>query len=205
MPGRSTVPGRLSWAGRRTLAAAGFSSRALNLPTPPGAPAVWMLDAREAGLDGPGLRDFARSTAQNSGSVWTCRSYRYPYALVTAYDEVLGVDIEHVTSCDAALADLICTPAERGDPACVDDRDNYLCSLWCAKEALAKALGDAMSYVPSRLGSPTRWPVAQTEVSELHDATLAAYGAPRHAGRWRAAPLGTPEGYVGWLCWSVAT
>jgi len=36
--------------------------------------------------------------------------------------------------------------------------DNYLTSLWAAKEALAKALGDALCYEPSRLGSPQHWP-----------------------------------------------
>jgi hypothetical protein len=62
------------------------------------------------------------------------------------------------------------------------DPDNYLTSLWASKEALAKALGDAMLYEPSRLGSPQHWPRGQ-------------------AGPWRAAELAAPAGHVAWLCW----
>lgn len=60
--------------------------------------------------------------------------------------------------------------------------DNYLTSLWAAKEALAKALGDALCYEPSRLGSPQHWPRGQ-------------------AGPWRAKQLPAPSGHVAWLCW----
>jgi hypothetical protein len=62
------------------------------------------------------------------------------------------------------------------------DRDVYLSSLWCSKEALSKALGDALRYDPSRLDSPMRWP-------ELR------------SGPWSATPLKTVTGHAAWLCW----
>ena len=58
----------------------------------------------------------------------------------------------------------------------------HLTSLWAATEALAKALGDALSHEPSRLGSPHHWPRGE-------------------AGPWRAQPLPAPRGHVAWLCW----
>ncbi len=63
------------------------------------------------------------------------------------------------------------------------DLDAWVAELWCAKEALAKALGDAVDYDPRRLESPIRWP-------ELR------------SGPWRARPIpALPAGHVGWLCW----
>ncbi len=109
------------------------------------------------------------------------RSYRYPIALVAMHSKRVGVDLERIESCDAALAELICTPAELRDQARLTDRDRHLSTLWCSKEALAKALGDARAYEPSLLDSPLSW-------------------ADGRRGVWRAAALGVAPGYVAWLC-----
>jgi hypothetical protein len=58
----------------------------------------------------------------------------------------------------------------------------FVTSLWSSKEALAKALGDALAYDPRRLESPLNW----------------EDGA---AGRWRARELTPEPGYVAWLVW----
>ena len=94
----------------------------------------------------------------------------------------VGVDLERIQTCDTPFADLICTPTERRDPACVTDPDHYLTSLWCSKEALAKALGDARRYEPSRIDSPIIW-------------------SRDPARTWQATELAVAPGFVAWLCW----
>ncbi len=94
----------------------------------------------------------------------------------------MGTDIERIGPCDEAFAESICTPSERSGVPGPFDRDIYLISLWSGKEALAKALGDAMAYEPSQLGSPAGWPLGR-------------------AGAWRAEELSAPPGHVAWLCW----
>lgn len=152
------------------------------MPAAAGAPAVLLLDARARGLDERGLRVWARAHSERCGGRHVARSYRYPYALVAWHDEPVGVDLERIEPCDAAFADLICTEWERADPLAGSEPDAYLTSLWCSKEALSKALGDAVRYDPSRLDSPMRWP-------ELR------------SGPWRASPLQTIPGHLAWLCW----
>lgn len=147
-----------------------------------GAPEVRLLDARSAGLDEARLRAWARAETSASGGAYVARSYRYPYALVAWHSEPVGVDIERIAPCDAAFADSICTPSESADPARLADPDAYITSLWCSKEALSKALGDAIRYDPRRLDSPMRWP-------------------ERGAGPWRAATLAVPAHHTAWLCW----
>ena len=147
-----------------------------------GGPEVRLLDARVDDLDASALRDRARVLTADSGAKHVTRSYCYPYALVAWHSEPVGIDIERVGRCDAAFADLICTTAERSDPACVDDPDAYLTSLWSAKEALSKALGDARRYEPSRLESPARWP-------------------QQRAGQLQATRLYVGPGHVAWVCW----
>jgi hypothetical protein len=105
------------------------------------------------------------------------RSYCDPYALVAFHDGPVGVDIERVVACDARFAESITTPAER-----VPRTDAEIVSLWSGKEALAKALGDAVDYDPRRLEAPGGWPGGIN-------------------GAWRAAALALPAGCVGWLCW----
>jgi hypothetical protein len=134
-------------------------------------PRVQILDARARGLDEAGLRDRARSV---EGS-YVSRSYRYPYAAIAVHGQPVGIDIERREPLDDAFLESICTPSERGrglDPA----------SLWCSKEALAKALGDALAYDPRRLESPLLWP-------------------DWRSGRWLAEELMAPPDHVAWLCW----
>jgi hypothetical protein len=150
-----------------------------------GVPQVSLLDAAMAGLGAAGLRYWARRLAATSRAPYTSRSYRYPYALVAWHGQPVGIDIERIGLCNEDFADLICTPSERSGPPGPFDRDRYLTSLWSGKEALSKALGDAVAYEPSRLGSPACWP-------------------HRRAGPWRADELNVPPGYVAWLCWKSA-
>lgn len=147
----------------------------------PGGPEVLLLDARESGLDEHGLRRSAR--AQGS-AVAPCvsRSYRHPYALVASHDQPVGVDIERIEPFDPAFLKSICTPPERSLPVDELDPARYATSIWCSKEALSKALGDALHYDPSRLGSPMFWPDGRS-------------------GPWRARPLPAPPGHTAWLCW----
>lgn len=148
-------------------------------------PRVRLLDARVEGLDDRALHQWARALAESSGAPHVTRSYRYPYALVGWHLEPVGVDIERISHCDTAFADLICTPAERSDASSLTDLNSYLTSLWCAKEALAKTLGDALRYEPSRLESPANWP-------------------EQRAGSLRAARLSVAGDHVAWVCWRTS-
>ncbi len=148
-------------------------------------PAVQLIDARQQGLDEAGLRARARALSDAAGAGHVSRSYSFPYALVVAHSERVGVDIERIRPCDAAFARSICTPAEVADIAAVADPNEHFTSLWSSKEALAKALGDALAYDPQRLESPALW-------------------VDGRAGVWRAAELRIAAGHVGWLCWRAA-
>jgi 4'-phosphopantetheinyl transferase superfamily len=146
-------------------------------------PNVVLLDAQRQGLaDAGALRDRARATAPPCAR-HISRSYSFPYALVAWHDGPVGIDIERVAPCDAAFADAIRTPAERaaGDRG-GEAGDRAVTSLWCSKEALAKALGDARRYDPRRLEAPPFWPGGR-------------------AGPWCAQALAAPAGHVAWLCW----
>jgi hypothetical protein len=157
--------------------------RELHPGAPESTPTVELLDARNASLDGDGLRDWARAQAAASGGVRVARSYRYPIALVGWHTEPIGVDVERVDPYDEAFAESICTPSDRSRAR--PESAEELASLWCSKEALAKALGDARRYDPRRLESPARWPCGE-------------------AGPWRARALEAPYGYVAWVCWRVS-
>ena len=128
-------------------------------------------------LEGPDLTELKlRARALGGAS----RSYCGPYALVAWHDGPVGVDIERVLPCGTRFAESITTPAERDRMSLDDDRE--LISLWSGKEALAKALGDAVAYDPRRLEAPAGWPDGVN-------------------GAWRATALDLPGDYVGWLCW----
>jgi hypothetical protein len=146
-------------------------------------PQVVLLDARRRGLqDAAALRGWARATAP-PGARHVSRSYSFPYALVAWHDGPVGIDIERVVPCDTAFSDAIRTPAERAATGSGDDAgDRVVTSLWCSKEALAKALGDARRYDPRRLEGPPAWPGGR-------------------AGPWRALALHAPAGHVAWVCW----
>ena len=146
-------------------------------------PALDLLDATEHGLGAAGLRWLAREWPEARAAAHSSRSYAFPYALVGWHSGRLGVDIERIVPCDERFARSICTAAEAEAAPGYDDRQ--IISLWCSKEALAKALGDALRYDPRRLESPAAWPG----------------GA---AGPWRARPVAAPDGHVAWVCWRSA-
>jgi phosphopantetheinyl transferase len=145
-----------------------------------------LLDAAAERLDEPALRARARAVAEATGAPHTSRSYRYPYALVAWHTTQVGVDIERIEPFDAEFLASISTPAERNIAPDEADPPAFVSSLWCSKEALAKALGDALAYDPRRLDSPMFWPDGQ-------------------AGGWRASALPVPAGHNGWLCWRTAS
>jgi len=154
----------------------------IEIPVPSGAPQVHLLDAARAGLDEDGLRSWAREHAESAGAAHTSRSYRHPYALVAWHTDSVGVDIERIERFKTEFLDAICTPEERSLPVPEADAERYVTSLWCSKEALAKALGNPLRYDPARLGSPMFWPGGRS-------------------GPWRATEIDVPAGHNGWLCW----
>ncbi len=90
----------------------------------------------------------------------------------------VGVDIEVVDL--SVTAEAVLTESESrldGGPA-------DFCNWWSAKEALAKALGDARKYDPRSLESPALWPTSQQ-------------------GFWQARPLEVPVGYFAWIVWET--
>jgi hypothetical protein len=147
-------------------------------------PHVTLLDARQLGVDSATLRTRARSLTAASGAPFVSRSYRFPYALAGWHCGPIGIDIEQIGPLDSDFADLICTPDEQSELVSVDDRDTYLTSLWCSKEALGKALGDALLYEPGRLEAPVRWPLLRS-------------------GPWRAWALDVEPTHVAWVCWRI--
>ncbi len=148
----------------------------------PGSPEVRLLDAWAAELDEGVLRHWARSQRQPDANTFVTRSYRYPYALVAWHTGPVGIDIERLEACDPAFVESICTPSEMSSRPTGVDGDADGISLWRGKEALSKALGDALSYDPRRLESPLSW-------------------RDGRCGAWRAASLPAPAGHVAWLCW----
>lgn len=155
-------------------------------PATSGGPEVRLLDAREAGLDESGLRARARAETTEACAAHRSRSYRYPYALIAWHNEAVGVDIERIEPFDAAFLESIRTPSEQRIGPDEGARDQYVTSLWCSKQALAKALGDARRYEPRRLDSPLLWRNGQS-------------------GPWRAAELTLIDGHIAWLCWRSCT
>jgi 4'-phosphopantetheinyl transferase superfamily len=154
----------------------------LCLDTPEQAPEVRLLDAGSAGAAEQVLRSSARRLSEEAGAPYASRSYRYPYALVAWHSAPVGIDIERVQALDPRFATSICTPAEEVEWTALPDPHAHFSSLWSSKEALAKALGDPVSYDPRRLGGPMFWPRGR-------------------AGRWEARSLRAADGHVAWLCW----
>jgi len=151
-----------------------------------GAPEVRLLDARSAGLNPRALRAWARAETTAAAAPYVARSYRYPFALCAWHSSPVGVDIERIEPCEDAFARSICTPSELPDLADRLNRDLYVSSLWCSKEALAKALGNAINYDPRRLDAPSRWPAGRS-------------------GPWCAQSLPVTAEHAAWLCWQSHT
>jgi hypothetical protein len=145
-------------------------------------PRVHLIDARREGLDPAALQARARAHGARGGARYTSRSYRFPLALVACHQAPVGVDIERIEHCEQAFGDSISTPAERASRPVEVDLDRVYTSLWSSKEALSKALGDALAYDPRRLEGPGSWPRGRS-------------------GPWRAQSLDVDEDHVAWLCW----
>jgi 4'-phosphopantetheinyl transferase superfamily len=147
-------------------------------------PAVRLIDARALGLaDEAALHVHVREQCAQAGARYASRSYSFPYALVAWHSAPVGVDIERVAPCDEAFADSIRTPAERAAATPRADSDRDITSLWSSKEALSKALGDALDYDPRHLQGPEAWPDGRS-------------------GPWRAVMLDLADDkHVAWLCW----
>jgi phosphopantetheinyl transferase len=154
-------------------------SEAASFELPAGAPQLRLLRAEDHD-DEAALRSHARELAARAGARHSSRSYRFPYALLAWHSSPVGVDIERIEALEPAFLHSISTPAELAADA--PKTQDYASRLWSSKEALAKALGDALDYDPRRLDSPMLWPGGRS-------------------GPWRALALSLPEGYVGWLCW----
>jgi phosphopantetheinyl transferase len=147
------------------------------------APRVELLQAGDDVGNEAALRARTREWAAAHPAGAVSRSYCFPYALVAWHGDRIGVDIERIVACDEQFARSICTPAEEERAPWRSDRE--IVSLWSGKEALAKALGDALRYDPQRLDSPAAW----------------EGGA---SGPWRASPVPVPDGYCAWVCWRCA-
>ncbi|MGC9221324.1 MAG: 4'-phosphopantetheinyl transferase family protein [Solirubrobacteraceae bacterium] len=129
-------------------------------------------------------RQLARAHPQASAAPFASRSYALPMALVAWHSAPVGVDIERISPCERSFAQSICTPEELDLFRSVLHDSAFVTSLWSSKEALAKALGDAVAYDPRRLASPLCW----------------ESGA---CGSWAATQLPPPRGHVAWLVWSL--
>ena len=161
----------------------------LDVCVDPGHPYV----ARLVDEDHDQLRRRARSECDDRWRHWS-RSYSGDVALIAGWRERVGVDvevlggrIEPTWSLDNAdYRATMMTPEERERPLTLDPgaaRQGAI-SLWCSKEALAKALGTPLEWEPSRLGGPALWP-------------------SRHQGRWRATYLDADHVATDALAWVV--
>lgn len=159
----------------------------------------WHAYVRES----PGPSSGRHGTSASSRRGFVSRSYRYPWALVAHHETAVGVDIERrdaVGDTDLAFARATCTPAElerlwRSSHASLVD-------LWSGKEALTKALGDALRYDPRRIDSPCEWGSWCDRASQP-----GILGEIRRRGSWGAARLhlGGEAGRecTGWVVWSL--
>lgn len=150
-------------------------------PPGDGGPVLELLEALPGEDDTSGLRRRAQALSADLGrGRLVSRAYAFPYGLVAHHTAAVGVGVERVVACDLVFAASICSPREL-DSLRLDDAAAVV-SLWSAKAALAKALGDARLYDLRRLASPVGW----------------AGGA---SGPWRARALQPAPGYRGWVCW----
>jgi hypothetical protein len=157
------------------------ASESLAVPGSPAAPPFQLF----ADDDPARLRALARRLAAGAGG-HASRSYRDPFGAVVWHGHRVGIDIERIGECGAAsvrrFAESICTPDEFGSVGSMLDDTAFVTGLWSSKEALAKALGDAVRYDPRRLAAPALWPGGV-------------------GGVWRARSLPGPDGHTVWLVW----
>jgi phosphopantetheinyl transferase len=147
-------------------------------------PQIALIDVTLEGLGEAELRTRARALGAAVAAGKVSRSYCHPYALIGWHAGPIGVDIERIVTCPEGFARAIATPAEQHTGRWTTDAD--LISLWSSKEALSKALGDALDYDPRRLESPAGWPGGV-------------------CGAWRTAVVPAPDGYCAWVCWRAAS
>ena len=137
--------------------------------------------------EGPGseadLRRLARSHPAARLARHRSRSYSGSLALVAWHAGPLGVDLERVQPTDSDFAESICTPSELELFGGRIAEPGFAISLWASKEALAKALGDAVAYDPRRLESPLGW-------------------SDGVCGPWQALEFSPAAEHVAWLVWT---
>ncbi len=139
------------------------------------------------------LRSRARRECDGRWPHWS-RSYCGDHAVIVGWRDRVGVDVETLdrpiettwSLHDELFRTTMMTAEERELAPPLDlvaARDMAL-SLWCSKEALAKALGTPLDWEPTRLRGPALWP-------------------SRDVGRWRATYLGPDVLHFRALAWVV--
>jgi len=112
------------------------------------------------------LHQRAKEFCDESWPYWS-RSYSGVIALVAGWRHRVGVDVEflhrHTQSSwslrDERFQTAIMTSEERKQSLTLEvlDPEAAAVSLWCSKEALAKALGSPLEMDPARLTGPAMW------------------------------------------------
>jgi phosphopantetheinyl transferase (holo-ACP synthase) len=149
---------------------------------------ILLTDARPADL-----KARARARCDERFPYWS-RSYSGAVAMVAGWHHRVGADIELLDRCDEVTWSLnddhfrfaVMSPKERKHSLTLDEAEGRRAatSLWCSKEALAKALGAPQQMDPSRLAGPALWDT-------------------RHRGKWRAVLLDAVELGTNAVAWVV--
>jgi hypothetical protein len=139
------------------------------------------------------LKARAREMCDDSWPFWS-RSYSGVVALVAGWRHRVGIDIEFLHRANEATWSIddeffrssIMSADEREKWRVATNADPWASatSVWCSKEALAKALGTPLQMDPARLTGPTAWPDASR-------------------GRWRATSLDVPARERHAVAWVV--
>ena len=122
------------------------------------------------------------------------RSYSGDVALVAGWHLRVGSDVEILagssesswSTADRHFRSTLMSPEERREVLTRSEGDTRqsAMSLWCSKEALAKALGTPQQMDPARLTGPTVWPDSRR-------------------GNWRATFLDTHDLEIDAVAWVV--
>lgn len=112
------------------------------------------------------LRARAREICDDSWSHWS-RSYSRNGALIVGWHHRVGVDFEYLDQLrdptwsvnhDIFRSSIMTADERERWPVNSDGDDTALAtSVWCSKEALAKALGTPLKMDPARLSGPSSW------------------------------------------------